>query len=580
MQNRGIEGLARKSNQLTYGVDDRPPPGAALALGLQHAGLALIFMVYPVVAAQALGLEPGQTRGLITSSILAIAAATLLQCLRPPFGSGQLAVHIPTPITLAATIQAGMLGGPGLIAGMTLILGLIEVGLARILRRLRQFLPPEVCGVVVLMLGVSLVHPGLIRFSGSTADPHSAQGGIDLEHVAVAAVTLAVMVLVAVFGRGVVKLFALVLGLLAGVGLSFALGLFDAAALTRLGQTPFVGLPEPALPAWRFELILLPLFALLALVLSVDDLGVLVSGQRLNDADWKRIDMTSGSGGLQANGAGNLVAGALGGSPMGISSAHVGLAFATGATSRVIAFFAAGLLLAAAFVPLVVEALALIPAPVIGAIMIYTAAFMMVSGTELILSRMLSERRTFTVGLSVVAGLSVALLPSLYDGLPNWLLPLFRSELAVAATVAILLNLLFRIGIAQQASVPVTGDRPLFELAQDFLERQGDLWGARRDVVTRAVHAAAETLETLREHGIAEGEIELGARFDEFNLDLFILYHGKELELPEERPDLEAILDDDRALARLAGFLIRRFPDKLTQRREGERHRLTLHFEH
>ncbi|MDF2095063.1 uracil-xanthine permease family protein [Aquibaculum arenosum] len=576
---RNYRYLARRPTWLSYAVEERPPAPTLLVLGLQHAGLAIMFMIYPVVVAQELGLTSAETSGLLASSLLAIAIATLLQSRQPPMGSGELAVLIPTPVMLPAMIQAGSIGGVGLIASMTFILGLLESGLARILHRLRRLLPPEVCGVVVFMLGVSLASPALIRFTGGTLEPLH-RTSVDHQHLAVAGATLATMVLVAIFGRGALKLFALVFGLLVGTGLCLLLGLFEPMASERLAAASILGLPSLALPTWKFELVLLPLFALMAIVNSVDNLGVLVSIQRLNDADWKRMHLRSASGGLQANAVGNMSAGALGGSAMGVSSAHVGLSFASGATSRVIALAAGILLLLAVFMPKVVTALALIPPPVIGAIMVYTSAYMMVSGMDLILSRMLSERRIFTVGLSILLGLSVVLLPGVYDNLPPWLAPLFRSELAVAALAAIGLNLLFRIGIAQQASLPVPMQVDAYEFAQSFLGRQGDIWGARREVIGRAAHAAAETLETLREHGLAEHEIELGARFDEFNLDVVFRWRGRPLETPAERPDFDAIMDDDQSFARLAGFLIRRYADRMTQRSEGESQRLTLHFEH
>lgn len=538
-----------------------------------------MFMIYPVVVAQELGLTSEETSGLLASSLLAISVATLLQSRRPPVGSGDLAVHIPTPVMLPAMIQAGTIGGVGLLASMTFMLGLLELGLARMLHRLRRLLPPEVCGVVVFMLGVSLAGPALVRFTGGTLDPLQ-RITVDHQHLAVAGATLATMVLVAIFGRGALKLLALVFGLLVGTGLCLLLGLFEPMAAERLAAASTLGLPTLVLPAWKFDFVMLPLFALMAIVNSVDNLGVLVSTQRLNDADWKRMHLRSASGGLQANAVGNVAAGALGGTAVGVSSAHVGLSFASGATSRVIALAAGILLLLAVFMPKVVTALALIPPPVIGAIMVYTSAYMMVSGMDLILSRMLSERRIFTVGLSILLGLSVILLPGIYDTQPPWLAPLFQSELAVAALAAISLNLLFRIGIAQQASLPVPMQVDVYEFARSFLERQGDLWGARRDVIERAVHAAAETLETLREHGLAKHEIKLGARFDEFNLDVNISWHGRPLETPEKRPDLDAITDDDQSFARLAGFLIRRYADRMTRKSEGDSQRLVLHFEH
>ncbi len=115
---------------------------------------------------------------------------------------------------------------------------------------------------------------------------------------------------------------------------------------------------------------------------------------------------------------------------------------------------------------------------------------------------------------------------------------------------------------------------------REFLERQGNLWGARRDVIDRAVQAASESLEILFSHGLAKGNMELGARFDEFNLDVFVVYQGEKLEAPTERPSIEAILEDEQQLANLAGYMIRRYVDRLSQSAEGARRKLTLHFEH
>lgn len=569
----------RKPTWLTYGAEERPPVSAALLLGLQHAGLAIMFMVYPVVIVQALELSIPEASALISASLVAIGLATILQSRRPPLGSGELAVHIPTPVMLPALLQAGALGGIGLIAGMTLVLGLAEAGLARVLHRLRKLFPPEVCGVAVFMLGVSIGAPALERFSGAVLHEGQATAADPL-YLLVASATLAVMVATAIFGRGSVKLFALIFGLAMGTGLSLLLGLYASGTLDLLGDAPLVGLPDLVLPEWRFDVVLVPLFVLMAVVNSADNIGVLVSIQRLNDADWTRADLHRAGRGLQANSAGDLIAGALGGSAMGVSSTHVGLAFASGATARIIALIAGVLLLGSVFMPKVIVALASIPSPVIGAIMVYTAAFMMVSGMDLILSRMLSERRIFTVGLSIVLGLSVVLLPGVYDRMPDWLAPLFQSELAVASLAAISLNLLFRIGIAQRTSIVVPIGSDAYAISEDFLRRQGDLWGARRDVVLRATQAAAEALETLRENDHLEGEPELEAGFDEFNLDITLRWRGTPLATPDERPSPETLLEDESSLALLSGFLIRRYADRVTSRSTGRQQSLTLHFEH
>jgi len=564
---------------LTYGVEQTPPATAVFVLGLQHAALAIMFMIYPVVVAQELEFSAQEAGSLVTASIVTAGIATILQYFRPPIGSGTVGVQIPAPLVLPAMIHAGSLGGVGVIAAMILILGLVEAGLARLLRRLRQFFPPEVCGVAVLMLGVSIGQPALARFTGVRFSELE-RAVVNPAYLLVAVATLVVILVFAVFGRGPLKLFALVFGLLIGALLSLLAGLFEPETLELLGEASLFGLPMLTLPEWRFEILLIPFFILIAVVNTVDNLGVLVSMQRLNDAEWKRVDLRGASGGLQANSFGNLIAGLLGGAAVGVSSANVGLAFASGATARIISLAAGTMMLAAVFLPKVVTALVNIPAPVIGAIMVYASAYMIVSGMSLIVSRMLSERRIFTVGLSILLGFSVIFLPGIYDGLPNWLAPLFTSELAVAALSAILLNLVFRIGISRQTAISVPPERNAYEFSREFLTRQGDLWGARREVVLRAVQSAAEALEVLRSQDLLKGDPELIARYDEYNLDVSLIWRGGALETPEECPQLDAILEDEKSFAGLAGFLIRRYADRVSHRSDGDRQRLTLHFEH
>ena len=64
-----------------------------------------------------------------------------------------------------------------------------------------------------------------------------------------------------------------------------------------------------------------------------------------------------------------------------------------------------------AFLPRVIEFFILLPQAVVGAILIYTAAYMIVSGIELIMSRMLNSRRRATVGFSLAVGCAVFTVP-------------------------------------------------------------------------------------------------------------------------------------------------------------------------
>ena len=112
------------------------------------------------------------------------------------------------------------------------------------------------------------------------------------------------------------------------------------------------------------------------------------------------------------------------------------------------------------------------------------------------------------------------------------------------------------------------------------MDRQGGLWGARKEVISQATAAVSEFLETASEHRLAQSPIHVDVSFDEFNLDVDIRYQGKPLEFPSERPDLDKVLDDSRAALRFSGFLIKHYADRLITHTQNDDHHLHLHFIH
>src|SRR5690606_1401861 len=105
--------------------------------------------------------------------------------------------------------------------------------------------------------------------------------------------------------------------------------------------------------------------------------------------------------------------------PSAISSANIALSHISRSTSRWIGLLTAALLALAAFLPQVSLALTLIPTPIIGAVEVYAAAYLIVSGIELIASRAMDSRGIFMVGLSFVAGVGVMFLPGIAELAPD-----------------------------------------------------------------------------------------------------------------------------------------------------------------
>ncbi len=257
-------------------VDNPIPQGELWLVAVQHAVLVLAFLVYPLAAAQHLQLTEQQTTQFITACILAVGVATVWHSVRQPWGSGVLAVEVPTPIFLPATILVGSAGGLGAIAAMSLVSGVVGLMFARLLRWIRVLFPAEVCGVAVIMLGVSLVRPGMSHALGLQSPPEGPNG----VSLAIAMATLVTIVAIAVYAQNRLRLLALALGLLAGLAASWVLGELDTSHWEAMQSEPWLGWPDIAWVAPQFSLEWLPLCLVMGLVLSVDNIGMLVSIQR------------------------------------------------------------------------------------------------------------------------------------------------------------------------------------------------------------------------------------------------------------------------------------------------------------
>lgn len=554
----------------------RPGAGPLVVLTLQHTVLVLVLMVYPLAVAQAIHLDSLQTSTLIVGTILASAVATAMQVARTPWGSGQLGVYIPTPLHLSALIFAGT-GGLAMIAGYALILCACQLLISRLLPALRVCFPAEVCGVVVIGLGMSITPTALMQVTGASSIRAETVQGLDL---AVAVLTLITIIAATLFNKGRFRLVAVGAGLLVGSIVGGLYGLIAPADLAQLQSKPWLGLPSLGLAVPEFNMAIVPIAIVLALINSIDNLGVQVGIQRLVNPDWRQVDLQQGAGSVRANAVGDGAAGLLVGMPVGLSSAHVGLMFATRTTARILAPATALLLVVLVFMPKIIAVLELIPRPVIGALLVYTAGCMIVDGMQLTQSRLLSDRRRLTVGLSLVAGLLPLILPGLGHGLPPMFRPIYESSLSVAAIVAVSLTLLFRLGIRSQNQVPSSVDLFDFDQIAAYFNDLGQQWGARRNMIGRATRATAEAVEALGLLGVSRAEIQCDAQFDEDILEIVLNYRGPRLDCPELRPSV-AGLDDAQHLVRMAGHLVRQMVDRLTQteQADGLGHRIVMRFE-
>ena len=566
----------RKRAGILYGVDETPPIVVVALSALQQLGVMSIFMIYPVLIGRAAGGAPALVADIVSVSFLVLGLGALLQARpRGPVGSGFLCQPVPTAIYLVPSLLAARQGGLHLVFGMTAFAGLLEMALSRALRRLRPLFPPEITGLVVALIGLVTGAVAIRAILG--IDAASAPGTSD---AIVALTTLGTMVALNVWAGGGLRLACVLTGMLVGYGVAAVLGRFGHADWDMLAATPWVTLPRLDHVGWSFDAALMVPFAVAAVAASLKVIGNVTTCQKLNDADWVRPDMNTIGKGVLADGMATTLAGALGTSGVNSASAAVGLANATGVLSRRVAYALAVLLVLLAFFPKVGVLFYLMPGTVAGPALLFAATFMFVNGLEIMTSRLLDARRTFVIGLGFMCGLAADLFPGAFARFPGWVQPLLISSMVLGPVVALALNGLFRLGIRKTQDLTVDPKSVDPAAIEAFMEASGAGWGARRDVIDRASFNLTQSIETIVEGCAPEGPLEVRAAFDEFSLDLQVSYVGPPLELPTVRPSNEEIIATDEGHRKLAGFLLRRFADRVSSAHRAGRSTILFHFDH
>ncbi len=422
----------------------RPSWGFVGLLGAQHLLLALVYLVYPVLLVQETGQDAARAHSLVGTTLAAMGIFTMLQARSGRWvGTGFLAVQVACPLFLPLSIVAVQHGGFGLLAGLLVVAGCAQIVFSAAVRRLRAELPVEVCGVVILMLGVSMVPLALSRCTGW--EVHSRVVPPD---VAVSLASLAAMAAFTVWGNKMLRLFAVGAGIAVGWALAPVAGV--AASAYDAGSLPVFAFPFAALPALEFHPALLPAFIVTGIVGSMDVAGGIVMLQETDNPELPGPDLDKVGRGILTDGLGNVFTGLLGGTAVGVSSANIGLASATRgqpAAARRIAAVVGMAMLLMAFFPRVAGIFPAMPMPVIGAAVVYVAAFLVVSGARMTAGCLSDRRRMAVVAPALVAGAAVQFVPQIAEAVPGWLHPLAASPLAVAALVAVALGALLRTGV-------------------------------------------------------------------------------------------------------------------------------------
>ncbi len=433
-----------KPKGLIYGLEDRPPLRDTLFAALQHLLAVFVAIITPpLIIAGALNLDLETTGFLVSMSLFVSGVATFVQCRKlGPIGCGLLCIQGTSFSFIGPIISAGLVGGLPTIFGATIAGSVVEMFVSRMLKYTRRIITPLVSGIVVTLIGLSLIKVGITACGGGEAAKEAGTFGA-FEHVGIAAL---VLILIIFFNRSsnhYLRMSSIVIGLLIGYAVAWMVGMVNFSALQDFGT---FNIPIPFKYGISFDWSSIITISLVYLITAIEAYGditanSLISGQPVEGEKF----LKRASGGILADGFNSMLAGVFNSFPNSIFAQNNGMIQLTGVASRYVGFFIAGMLVLLGLFPIVGLIFSLMPEPVLGGATLLMFGTVAAAGIRIIASQEINRKATLVIAISFSFGLSVELVPEILSQLPETLRNIFSSGITTGGVMAILTNALIRI---------------------------------------------------------------------------------------------------------------------------------------
>ncbi len=429
---------------LIYGLEARPPLRDTLFAALQH--LLAIFVAIitpPLIIAGALKLDLETTGFLVSMSLFVSGLATFVQCRRlGPVGCGLLCVQGTSFSFIGPIISAGLAGGLPAIFGATIAGSVVEMLVSRVLKYMRRIITPLVSGIVVTLIGLSLIKVGITACGGGEAAKAAGTFG-SIEYVGLAALVLALIIFFNRSSNHYLRMSSIVIGLVIGYLVSWAMGMVNFSDIPDFGN---LNIPIPFKYGVSFDLSAIVSLGLVYLITAIEAYGditanSLISGQPVEGEKF----MKRASGGILADGFNSMLAGIFNSFPNSIFAQNNGMIQLTGVASRYVGYFIAGMLILLGLFPVVGLVFSLMPEPVLGGATLLMFGTVAAAGIRIIASQDINRKATLVIAISFSFGLSVELVPEILSQLPETVRNIFSSGITTGGVMAILTNALIQI---------------------------------------------------------------------------------------------------------------------------------------
>lgn len=442
----GDERMAGTMKTKTYSMskfelDGRPALKEAVPLGLQHVLAMFVGNIVPMIlVAGAANLSPAEANMLLQCCMIGAAISTAIQLYPVKAGSLKIGSGLPcmmglTYVFLPACLSIAGSSGVAYIFGAQIAAGVVAASYGVLLKKMTNLFPPVVTGTIVMTVGVSIFNLAIGNIAGGTS---SSDFGA-LINWGVGVFVVFVVLGFNVFGKGLPKVAAILIGMLAGYLVSIPLGLVD---FSGIGDAVWFSVPRPFAFGVKFNLGHFFMFLLLYFIVAVQmigDFNVSCMGGLDREPTPEEI-----GGGATANGISSVISAVFNSFPTATYSQNSGIVALTKVCSRHVIGVGCVILFIAGLCPKVGAVLSTIPNCVIGGGTVVVFAMIATSGMKLLAKAGFSNRNCLVIGVSLAFGLGTQFCKGASAQFPAGVAEMLEENSVILTSIlAIILNLVF-----------------------------------------------------------------------------------------------------------------------------------------
>ncbi len=481
--------------KLLYEADDSPPWPMTVGLGAQLSVLCVAGCVLtPAIVIRAASGSEEFLNWAVFAALIVSGITSVIQAIRlGRIGAGYVLVMGTSGAFIAVSISALVTGGPALLATLIVISSIFQFFLAGRLHIFRRILTPTVSGTVIMLIAVTVMP---IIFSMLNQVPEDAPS-----HAAPvsALVTTLVILAFALKARGIMRLWAMIVGTIAG---SIVSGMFGLYSMDKVIAASWLGIPDWTWPGFDLDFAsgfwaLLPAFVFVTLVGAIETVGDSVAIQRVSWRKSRAIDYKAVQGAVSADGLGNLLSGIMGTLPNTTYSTAVSVTELTGVGARKIGVCVGIIFVLMAFFPKFLALILAIPNPVVAAYITILLAMLFVVGMKIIIQDGVDYRKGLIAGFSFWVGVGCqnnVIFPEFIGEFAGGML---QNGMTAGGLTAILISLFVELTEPRRKRIELQLDVSELTKINEFLGEFASKCGWDSEMLYRLQAASEETLLIL-----------------------------------------------------------------------------------